>query len=202
MTAEQDRLMMDNPKDILKPVYGPEALQTFASILKIDKFTAEQAHQLQRAAWTFEFLNGSDKMRATRAERREAFQRIHDAAKKLKEVLENYNLMIVDDKADLPLSNTGLLDSLAEAAKQAVDSVPPTGADPKQARRAFVHDLGQIFMTATNKRPTLGRRADGQPYGRFFEFAEAALRQLDPHATQGVERDVAAIAADMKKLDS
>ncbi len=36
MTAGQDRLMMDNPKDVLKPVYGPDDLQAFASILKID----------------------------------------------------------------------------------------------------------------------------------------------------------------------
>ncbi len=193
--------MVVDPKDVLKPVYGPDDLQTFASILKIDKFTAEQAHQLERVAWTFKFLNGWDKMRATRGERREAFERIHDAAMKLKEALENYNLMIVDDKADLPISNTGFLDSLAEAAKQAVDSVPPTGADPKQARRAFVRDLGRVFMDVTGKPPTRQTPPDGQPSGLFLQFAQAALRPLDRYAAQGVDNDVKAVIADMAKLD-
>ena len=201
MTTGQDRLLMVDPKDVFKPVYEPEALKTFAGILKIDKFTAEQAHQLECAAWTFKFMNGHDKMRATRAERREAFERIHDAAKKLKEVLENYNLMIVEDKADLPLSNIGFLDSLAEAAKQAAASVPPTGADPKKARRVFVRDLGRVFMDVTGKPPTRQTPPDGQPSGLFLKFAQAALRPLDRYAVQGVDNDVKAVIADMAKLD-
>lgn len=191
---------MDAPKDVLKPVYGPDDLQTFASILKIDKFTAEQAHQMQRAAWTFEFMNGSDQMRAPRAGRRKALNGIHDAALKLKGALESYNLMIVDNKADLPFSDVGLLGSLAEAAKQAAESIPQTGANPKQARRTFVHDLGRVFMEATDERPKLSRLPDGQLYGPFFEFVEAALGQLDRHAVQGVESDVKTIVTVMKKL--
>ena len=92
-------------KDILEPVYGPDDLQTFAGILKIDNLTTEQAHQLQRAAWMYEFLNGTDAMRAGRADRRKALKLISDAARKLGETLENYNAMIIDDRAHLPFSD-------------------------------------------------------------------------------------------------
>ena len=108
--------------------------------------------------------------------------------------------MLVDDKADLPFSDAGLLDSLAEAAKQAADSILQSGADPKRARRAFVDDLSRVFMDATHKRPTLRRQPDGQAYGPFFDFVEAALGQLDQFAVQGVESDVKVIVAKMKKL--
>ena len=192
---------MGEPKNAPEPVYGPEELKDFAEILGIQEFRDQLAHQLQLAAWKFEFLNSTDEMRAMRAERRKVFQRIHDAAHELKDALENYYKLLIDGKADLPFSNTRLLGDLAEAAKQAADSVPPSGADPKQARRAFVHDLGEIFWAATGKRPTLRRHPDGRPYGPFFEFVETALGQLDRYAVQGVESDVKAIVAEMAKLD-
>ena len=192
---------MGEPKNVLEPVYGPEELKDFAEILGIQEYRDQLAHQLQRAAWKFKFMNTTDEMRAMRAELRKAFQRIHDAAHELKEALEIYNQMIVDEKADMPFSDVDLLDSLAEVAKQAADSVPLTGANPKQARKAFVRDLGQIFWAATGKRPTLRRHPDGRPYGPFFEFVETALVQLDRYAVQGVESDVKAIVAEMAKLD-
>jgi len=192
---------MGNSKDILNPVYGPDDLQAFTGILKIENFTAEQAHQLQRAAWTFEFMNYTDQMRATRAERRKALNCIHDAAQKLKGALKSYNQMMVDDKVDLPFSDVGLLDSLAGAAKKATDSILQSGPDPKQARRTFVQDLGRIFQDATGKRPTLRTPPGGRTYGPFLEFVKAALVKLDRYSVQGVERDATATAAKMKELD-
>ena len=110
-------------------------------------------------------------------------------------------LALLDASWKWPWKASGLLDDLAEAAKQAAEGVPLTGANPKQARKEFVRDLGQIFMNATGKRPTLRRHPDGRPYGPFFEFVETALGQLDRYAVQGVESDVKAIVAEMAKLD-
>lgn len=193
---------MDSQDEIIEPVYGPDDLIELAKKLGITKLTAELVDRLQHAAWRHEFMSETDEWRAKRRERRKALKRIQRTALALKEALQKYSIMIVDEKVELPSPEPHVLDELANAAAIAVKEIPLTGGDPKHARRLFVSDMGEIFKIATGEPLTLSRDRYGKPCGRFYEFVEVALGKLDQSATQGLETDVRKVIAQIGKLDT
>ena len=197
MTDDHDRLF-DEP-------YSPEVLGRFDEILGVPALSDDQIEALHRAAQMYIFIaeteakpGASEKWRRflpTRKERRKALQRVAEAARALKDALENQALLFLEKKDKLPAPDPSALDALAATAVKAAERIPGGGDDPKLARNTFVRRLADIFEDATPHPAT--RRHDGisgLDYGPFLEFAQAALKPLNARALKGLEHDVRRVA--------
>lgn len=182
-----------------EPEYTLDDFRQFAGIIGVSELSPECAKRMQSAALGYWLLAEIDKDRPTRSEYRKALNRITKATINMKEALESRACMLIEGLEALPAIDADVLDDLAEAAQEAADRIPKGGANPKQARKVFVQYLGDIYLSATGKRPTFSRNLDGDPSSRFFEFVEAALSPLNAHAISGLEHDVRAVVKSMAK---
>ena len=166
--------------------YSPQELEAIARALGVPGLSDEITNQLQAAAFHYSVMSltepGKQKPKArirwpTRAEQRNALKAVAEASRQLQEALGKPALRALDN--DLrPTFDTQHLEELAKTAERALDTVPPTGAEPKLARLPFVRVLGEIYANVTGKRPTLSRNLEGRPSGKFYEFVAAELSIL------------------------
>ena len=181
---------MGNKGQLLTPAFGSDELKRIAEILGKPKLSKNYAERFQRAALMYEFMAGSDPLRATRAQRRKAFKRVEKAALELKDAIGSVALMFIDDKLSLPMSDTRFLAELAKKAREAAKRVPPTAPDPEQARTMFVRDLASIYMDVIKRKPTrIAKYEEGyfaEESGVFRELVVASLEPLNPDALKGI----------------
>ena len=190
--------MSSSPDDQNEVTFSADDFKRLAKALRLPALPKRTADQIRLAALKYEFMSGSDQMRASKADRRKALKVIEKAAAKLTEALGAWNLMVVDNKPTLLEVTKQQLDRLIQAAKEAEDAIRQSGANPKLARYVFVRDLAEIYVEATGKRPALHRNIRGEPGGAFFRFVETALSRIDRPATQGLETDVRKIIAELR----
>ena len=181
---------MGNKGQLLTPAFGSDELKRIAEILGKPKLSKNYAERFQRAALMYEFMAGSDPLRATRAQRRKAFKRVEKAALELKDAIGSVALMFIDDKLSLPMSDTRFLAEFAKDAKEAAKRVPSTAPDPEQARTMFVRDLASIYMDVIKRKPTrIAKYEEGyfaEESGVFRELVVASLEPLNPDALKGI----------------
>lgn len=182
-----------------EPEYTADDLQRFAAIIGVPDLSPELAKRLKSAALGYWFLTEVEKDRPTRSEHRKALKRITKSALELKTAMECRAAILFKDQDALPIIEPDTLEGLAKAADEASDRIPKGGANPKNARKFFVEKLGQIYFAATGNRPTLSRKLTSEPTGGFYEFVEAALRPLNPHAIAGLEHDVRKVVKSTSK---
>ena len=183
-----------------KPIYSENDFAAMAEAIELEELPQHIRDQIVEAAEGYKWAAAADTF-SSRAERRQAIERIQCQAKELEA-----SLRALDQETGSLLDANILPDDLGVLqvkAQEALERIPKSGHEPYRARMSFVEDLARIYKKATGDKPK--RRYDpakGGEYGPFHDFVLAALEPIAPHETSGVDGDIKTVLKKRKKSAS
>ena len=128
-----------------------------------------------------------------RGARRAAYNRLYDAANRLKEALEDEELICLPEEGTLISFSIEDVERLAASALEILQKIPKGGADKELARSILVRELAPVFERVTGRKPgrsfdtTAHKRGDRGGRGQFFRFCLEVLDCFLPGAEKGLD---------------